>query len=74
MVRAYKTPSLRGVSGRPPYMHAGQVGSIADAIDHYASAHAAPAGHSELRPQDLNARDRRQIEAFLKALDGLGSS
>ena len=36
--RAFKTPSLRGVAGRPPYMHAGQIATLEAVIDHYARA------------------------------------
>lgn len=69
MLRAFKAPSLRGVASRPPYMHAGQIGTLEDVIAHYAAAPEAPAGHSELRPLDLNEQERRQIAAFLRSLD-----
>ena len=66
--RAFRTPSLRNVAGRAPYMHAGQFATLADVINHYNRAPAAPAGHSELAPLGLNAQERRQIEAFLRSL------
>jgi cytochrome c peroxidase len=69
MLRAFKAPSLRGVASRPPYMHAGQIGTLEDVIAHYAAAPEAPAGHSELRPLDLDEQERRRIEAFLRSLD-----
>jgi cytochrome c peroxidase len=68
--RAFKVPSLRNVADRAPYMHAGQLSSLADVLAHYNSAPTAPAGHSELRPLKLNARELRQIEAFLRTLSG----
>ena len=68
LVRAYKTPSLRGVADRAPYMHAGQIGSLPEVIDHYDRAPKSPAGHSELKPLKLSAREKRQIEAFLRTL------
>jgi cytochrome c peroxidase len=68
LVRAYKTPSLRGVAERAPYMHAGQIGSLTAVIAHYDKAPAAPAGHSELKPLRLSSDERRQIEAFLRTL------
>jgi cytochrome c peroxidase len=68
LVRAYKTPSLRGVAERAPYMHAGQVATLAEVVAHYDRAPRAPAGHSELRPLRLSAEERRQIEAFLRTL------
>ena len=68
LVRAYKTPSLRGVAERAPYMHAGQIATLAEVIDHYDRAPASPMGHSELKPLELSANERRQIESFLRTL------
>lgn len=68
LVRAFKTPSLRNVALHAPYMHAGQIGSIEDAIAHYDSAPPAPSGHSELRPLGLTMKERRQLAAFLRTL------
>lgn len=45
---AFRTPSLRNVALRPPYMHAGQFASLDDVIAHYVQAPAAAVGHSEL--------------------------
>jgi cytochrome c peroxidase len=70
LVRAFKTPSLRNVANRAPYMHAGQLASLADVVRHYDSAPAAPLGHSELERLRLSASERRQIEAFLRTLSG----
>jgi cytochrome c peroxidase len=68
--RAYKTPSLRNVADRAPYMHAGQIASLADVLAHYNAAPAAPAGHSEVRPLRLTPQDVAQLEAYLRALTG----
>jgi cytochrome c peroxidase len=68
MERAFKVPSLRGVAKRAPYMHAGQLATLAGVLDHYNRAPPAPAGHTELKPLKLNARELRQLEAFLKTL------
>jgi cytochrome c peroxidase len=68
LVRAYKTPSLRGVAERAPYMHAGQLATLGDVVAHYNRAPAAPFGHSELKPLKLSDAERRQIEAFLRTL------
>ncbi|MEQ1650399.1 MAG: cytochrome c peroxidase [Hyphomicrobiaceae bacterium] len=69
LTRAYKPPSLRRVSSRPPYMHAGQFPTLDAVIAHYASAPRAPAGHSELKPLDLSDQDRQALVAFLKTLE-----
>lgn len=67
--RAYKAPSLRNVASRPPYMHAGQIGTLAEVLDHYNRAPAAPAGHSELKPLGLASEELAALEAFLRTLD-----
>ena len=68
-LRAFKTPSLRGAATRPPYMHAGQIGTLDEVLAHYATAPEAPDGHSELRPLDLSQEEREQLSAFLKSLE-----
>lgn len=68
MVRAFKTPSLRNVAQRAPYMHAGQLATLEDVVRHYSRAPEAPAGRSELRPVKLKDRQVRQIVAFLETL------
>ena len=69
LVRAFKTPSLRDVGRRAPYMHAGQLATLDAVVAHYDRAPAAPAGASELRPLRLSGTARRQLVAFLRALD-----
>ncbi len=68
--RAFKVPSLRNVADRAPYMHAGQLASLAEVLEHYNRAPSASAGHTELKPLKLNSRELRQIEAFLRTLSG----
>jgi cytochrome c peroxidase len=68
LVRAYKTPSLRGAADRPPYMHAGQFSSLEAVLDHYASAPASVGGVSELHPVTLTQPERAAFVAFLKTL------
>ena len=45
---AFKTPGLRGVAQRPPYMHAGQIATLEQVVRHYVEAPHAKVGHSEL--------------------------
>ena len=70
LVRVYKTPSLRNVANRAPYMHAGQIATLEDVIAHYDAAPKAPFGHSELKPLRLSGTEQRQLVAFLKTLTG----
>ena len=76
----FKTPSLRNVANRAPYMHAGQFGSLEEVLQHYARSPKAAIGHSELAHpggshQDrqvirLSESDIRDIAAFLRTLSG----
>jgi cytochrome c peroxidase len=68
LLRAYKTPSLRGVAERAPYMHAGQIATLGEVVAHYSAAPRAPFGRSELQPLRLSDAERRQLEAFLRTL------
>jgi cytochrome c peroxidase len=68
LVRAFKTPSLRNVAERAPYMHAGQIATLEDVVRHYDTAPDAPAGHSELERLDLTPAEQSQLVAFLRAL------
>lgn len=62
---AFKTPTLRNVADRPPYLHAGQMGTIAEILRHYRGAGLAELEHTELTEPDL-----ARIEAFLRSLSG----
>jgi cytochrome c peroxidase len=68
--RAFKVPSLRNVAERAPYMNAGQFSTLAEVLEHYNRAPAAPAGHTELKPLRLSRSELRQLEAFLRTLSG----
>jgi len=68
LVRAFKTPSLRNVAERAPYMHAGQIATLEEVVAHYAEAPQAPFGHSELRKLKLSRKEREQLVAFLRTL------
>lgn len=76
--RAFKTPSLRGVAERAPYMHAGQFATLEAVIEHYVLApESTPVttarghGHgsgSELQPVALTDGERRDLARFLGTL------
>ncbi len=66
--RAFKAPSLRNVTSRAPFMHAGQFTSLLDVLNHYNTAPSAPAGHNELEPLGLIENQINAIIAFLSTL------
>ena len=51
---AFRTPGLRGVAQRPPYMHAGQFATLEQVLRHYLEAPHAAVGHSELTHRRAN--------------------
>lgn len=70
LIGAFRTPSLRNLEHTAPYMHKGQVATLAEAVAHYNRAPDAMIGHNEAKPLRLSARQLRQLEAFLKTLSG----
>jgi len=71
LIGAVRTPSLRNVENTAPYMHKGQVATLAEALLHYNKAPDAMIGHNEAKPLSLNTRELHQLEAFLKTLSAL---
>lgn len=71
---AFRTPKLRCVAQRPSFMHTGHVGSLADVVAFFDRGGDSFGflGTSELSPLDLTERERADLVAFLKALDGPG--
>lgn len=77
---AFRTPSLRNVAERAPYMHAGQFASLEQVVEHYAKSPKAVLGHSELAQPGEKHADRQTIRlspadiqdlaAFLGTLTG----
>ncbi len=68
LIGTHKTPSLRNVAETAPYMHAGQLATLTEVIDHYDRAPAAMVGHNEAKPLSLGRNEKRQLEAFLHTL------
>jgi len=65
---AFRTPSLRNLEGTQPYMHKGQMFTLAEVLTHYNEAPLSMIGHNEAKPLGLNAAELLQLEAFLKTL------
>lgn len=73
---AFRTPSLRCVSRRPSFMHAGQIRSLADVVLFFDEGGDVRGyqGEKDARivPLGLSSEQRKQLLAFLRALDGPG--
>ena len=68
---AFKTPTLRDVARRGPYMHDGSVPTLADVVALYDRGGIPnPWLSSDVRPLGLAAQDRSDLVEFLNALTG----
>lgn len=70
MLGAFKTPTLRNVALRPPYMHAGQIDTLDEVIRHYAKAPRAAVGQNERKPMNLSEQEVADLVSFLRTLSG----
>ena len=68
LLGAVRTPSLRNLENTAPFMHKGQLATLADVLQHYNEAPLAMIGHNEAKPLQFNSRELRQLEAFLNTL------
>ena len=69
MQRAFKTPGLREITRRGPYMHDGSVATLEGVIDHYVKGGIARGSRSELmKPVALSAQEQSDLVAFMQTL------
>jgi len=70
MEHAFKTPTLRNVDHRGPYMHDGSLATLEEVIDLYDRGGQVkrPSLSREIRPLHLTAREKADLVAFLKTL------
>ena len=72
---AFKTPTLRDVARRGPYMHDGSVGTLKAVIDLYDRGGIERASRSELIfPLGLTKNDKADLVAFLRTLTSMPES
>ena len=69
LVGAFRTPTLRGVAERGPYMHDGRFATLREVLEHYDEARPTLIS-DELEPLGLDETEFRALEAFLHALGG----
>ena len=70
---SFKTPTLRDVSRRAPYMHDGSVATLHEAVELYVRGGVRnPWLSPEVKPLRLTPREVESLVAFLRALDGQG--
>jgi cytochrome c peroxidase len=70
---AFKTPTLRDVSRRAPYMHDGSVATLREVVELYDRGGVKnPWLSPEVKPLHLTTREVEALVAFMQALDGEG--
>jgi cytochrome c peroxidase len=68
---AFKTPTLRSVALRPPFMHDGSSATLMDVMKHYEKGGIDRPSRSPLMmPVDLTEQDRADLVAFMETLTG----
>jgi cytochrome c peroxidase len=71
MKHAFKTPSLRSVALRPPYMHNGSATTLYDVVRHYEGGGIdRPSRSPGMMKLELTERDRLDLVAFMQTLTG----
>jgi cytochrome c peroxidase len=67
---AFKTPGLREIRNRGPYMHNGSITTLEAVVDHYVKGGIARPSRSELiKPLKLSAEEKADLLAFLATLN-----
>jgi cytochrome c peroxidase len=68
---AFKTPTLRSVASRAPYMHNASIATLADVVRHYEKGGIdRPSRSPLLRPIELTEPERGDLVAFMETLMG----
>jgi cytochrome c peroxidase len=71
MQQAFKTPTLRDIDRRSPYMHNGTMPTLAAVIDHYDRGGVnLPSLSEEIHPLHLTKGEKGDLLAFLATLSG----
>jgi len=72
MQYAFKTPTLRSVALRPPYMHDGSAATLSDVVKHYETGGIdRPSRSAGMMAITLTEQDRLDLVAFMQTLTGV---
>ena len=67
---AFKTPGLREISRRSPYMHDGSIATLEEVVDHYDRGGTDRPSRSDLiKPLGLTSQEKSDLVAFLRTLN-----
>jgi cytochrome c peroxidase len=71
---AFRTPTLRDVEHRAPYMHDGSLPTLDEVVEFYdRGGEVRPSRSPEVRPLRLSVQDKADLVAFMKALTTTGT-
>lgn len=73
LLGAFKTPQLRGIAHKKPYMHNGSLNTLMDVVEHYnkgGSKDGVGTVSANVRPLNLSQQEKEDLVAFLQALGG----
>ncbi|EUB99674.1 Cytochrome-c peroxidase [Rhizobium sp. CF080] len=69
MQHAFKTPGLREIASRAPYMHDGSLATLEDVVEHYDQGGLDRPSRSDLmKPLYLTSQEKADLVAFLRTL------
>ena len=69
MQHAFKTPGLRNIDQRAPYMHDGSLVTLEEVIDHYdRGGFKRPSLSDDMKPLDLTKQEKKDLIAFMESL------
>jgi cytochrome c peroxidase len=69
MKHAFKTPGLREITKRVPYMHDGSIATLDQVVEHYDRGGVDRPSRSDLmKPLGLTSQEKSELVAFLKTL------
>ena len=70
---AFKTPTLRDIERTAPYMHDGSLKTLEEVVDHYDKGGVKNRNlDAKMKPLNLADQEKKDLVAFLKALNGEG--
>lgn len=70
-IGAFKTPTVRDVTRTAPYMHDGSEATLEDVVEFYnKGGNANPHLSKDIKPLNLSDQEKKDLVAFMKALDG----
>jgi len=73
MQRAFKTPGLREITRRGPYMHDGSIATLEAVVEHYDQGGIERPSRSELiKPLGLTQQEKKDLVAFMQTLTSDG--